>query len=374
MGDHPSTTPSGRLTRLLDALDRERCAAALLVGPAHAAHLAGYSRLYSGPLALIVGAGGETTLLTPHYEVDAARSLARVDTVLGYGGEGFGLDLAAAERLSEACAELLPAGRRIAVAAEVPGVAETATSTARCEAVEFAPSIAAIRTIKDADECECLARSYELSLAAQSAVGESSAVGVREIDLYTAAFARAQTDAGAPIEFAGDLLVGERTALVCGPVAVPGEHTAGDGDVVVADIVVGHRGYWGDTARTFIVGANDEAERARAFISGVLDDTAAGMVPGASAAEIFAAIAAAIESGYPNGSFPHHGGHGVGVTSFEDPHLIPADRTPLQPGMVISVEPGVYLPGRFGVRVENTYIVTDDGARDLAAVYGAARS
>lgn len=359
----------GRHARLLAALERERAAAALLVGPGHAAHLAGYSRLYSGPVALLILADGHSTLLTPRYEVDAARAEARVDGVEGYGGEGFGLDLAATAKLSDACAALLPAGR-IAVASEVPGVAEAAVGRAGRESIDFTEPMNALRLIKDADECERIAHAYGLSLAAQAAVEAGAVAGAREIDLYTAALARAQTEAGAPIGFGGDLLVGERSALVCGPVAVPGVQRAQEGDVVVADISVGHRGYWGDTARTFIVGDNSEAERARECITGVLQAAARDMRPGVAASEIFATMHGAILDRYPDGSFPHHGGHGLGVTVFEDPHLIPADQTPLRAGMVIAVEPGVYLPGRFGVRMENVYLVTEAGGTDLLSSYG----
>jgi Xaa-Pro dipeptidase len=360
------TSPAvpARHARLLDALARERCAAALLVGPQHAAHLAGYSRVYSGPLALLILADGRSTLLAPRYEVDAATAHARVDGVEGYGGEGFGLDLTANTKLAEAAAELLPAGR-IAVASEVPGVAEAALAISGREWLDFAPTIGALRLIKDADECELIAHAYALSLAGQAAVEQAAQPDAREIDLFTAAYARAQTDAGAPIEFGGDLLVGERSALVCGPVAVPGERRAQVGDVVVSDLSVRHRGYWGDTARTFIVGDNSDAERAREFITGVLGAAAAEMRPDVAACEIFARMRAAIIDRYPDGSFPHHGGHGVGVTVFEDPHLIPADETLLRAGMVIAVEPGVYLPGRFGVRMENVYLVTDEGGKDL---------
>jgi Xaa-Pro dipeptidase len=362
--DQPSDATASRTTRLLAALERERCAAALLIGPGHAAHLAGYSRLYSGPVALLVLADGTTTMLTPQYEVDAARDLARADRVLGYGGHGFGLDLAATTRLSEACAELLPPGR-IGIASEVPGVVETVVAASGREAVDFESVTASLRLIKDEDEVRLIARAYELSLAGQAAVEQAAVPGSREIDLYTAAYARAQTDAGAPIGFGGDLLVGERTALVCGPVAVPGAREVADGDVVVADISVCHRGYWGDTARTFIVGAEAEAAAAREFIVDVLVTAADAMRPGVRAADVFAGMHSAIIDRYPDGSFPHHGGHGVGVTAFEDPHLIPADGTPLREGMVIAVEPGVYLPGRFGVRVENIYLVTPAGGRDL---------
>jgi Xaa-Pro dipeptidase len=362
------TVPT-RHRRLLEALERERCAAALLVGPGHLAHMAGYSRLYSGPCALIVHDGGESVIVAPRYEVEAARVRARADRVEGYGDGGFGLDLAAGTRLGEACAELLPSGR-IAVASEVPGVAEKALEISNGERLDFEAEIHSIRLIKDLDERNLIARAYELSLAAQSAVGEGVLPGAREIDMYTAAFVRAQTEAGAPIEFGGDLLAGERSALVCGPVAVPGQGRAQAGDVVVSDISVRHDGYWGDTAQTFIVGRNNEAQRACEFIHGVLGRAADAMRPGVPAASVFASLQAEIAERYPEGSFPHHGGHGVGVTVFEDPHLIPADQTPLREGMVIAVEPGVYFAGRFGVRIERIYLITPEGAKELLSLPG----
>ena len=79
-------------------------------------------------------------------------------------------------------------------------------------------------------------------------------------------------------------------------------------------------------------------------------------------------IAAEIARRYPSGTFPHHGGHAVGVTSFEDPHLIPADGSLLDEGMVIAIEPGVYFAGRFGVREEDNYLVTSAGGVDMRHV------
>jgi Xaa-Pro aminopeptidase len=330
--------------------------------------MAGYSRLWSGPGALIVLADGESILIVPRYEVAAARARADVSRVEGYGDGGFGLDLAPGERLGEACAELLPIGR-IAVACDVPGADEQAFASGG-ERVGFEATMRSIRLLKDVDECRLIARAYELSLAGQSAVAENAQLGSREIDLYTAAFARAQTEAGAPIEFGGDMLVGERSALVCGPVAVPGPCRVQESDVIVSDLSVRHDGYWGDTARTFIVGRHDDAERAREFIGGVLERAAGELRPGVPAADIYANMHAAITDRYRDASFPHHGGHGLGVTVFEDPHLIPADQALLREGMVIAVEPGVYQRGRFGVRTENVYVVTEDGGIDLLSLYG----
>jgi Xaa-Pro dipeptidase len=366
----PTTqTAATRHQRLLESLERQGCAAALLMGPGHVAHMAGYSRLYSGPCALVVQASGDTAMVAPRYELDAARARARADRFEGYGDGGFGLDLAAPQRLGEVCAELLPSGR-IAVASEVPGAAEAALAISGREQVDLAAEMNAIRLIKDLDECQRIARAYGLSLAAQSAVRDGAVPGAREIDIYTGAYVRAQTEAGAPIQFGGDLLAGDRSGLVCGPVAVPGQRRVQPGDVVVSDMAVCHEGYWGDTADTFIAGRHEDAERAYEFMWGVLDRAAAAMRPGVPASTIFGGIRAEILERYPDGSFPHHGGHGIGVTGFEDPHLIPADQTPLHEGMVIAIEPGVYFTGRFGVRVEHNYLVTPEGGQDLLTLDG----
>jgi Xaa-Pro aminopeptidase len=193
---------------------------------------------------------------------------------------------------------------------------------------------------------------------------------VAEIELYSAAHSAAQNEAGAPVDFGADMLVGERTSLVCGPVATPGRRRAEPGDAVVSDVSVRHGGYWGDTARTFVVGRNDEVEETMAGIQEVLRDVARLLVPGARAADVFAATAGAIEERFPGGSFPHHAGHGIGVTGYEPPHLVPADASTLAEGMVLAVEPGVYFPGRFGVRVENVYAVTPAGGVDLREGFG----
>ena len=84
--------------------------------------------------------------------------------------------------------------------------------------------------------------------------------------------------------------------------------------------------------------------------------------------DVFAQVAGAIAARHPGGTFPHHGGHGVGVTNFEDPHLIPADDSLLEEGMVIAIEPGVYFAGRFGVREEDNYLVTSAGGIDMRRV------
>ncbi len=81
---------------------------------------------------------------------------------------------------------------------------------------------------------------------------------------------------------------------------------------------------------------------------------------------------ARITAAVPDGDLPHHGGHALGLTSFEDPHLIPSDTMPFEPWMVLAVEPGVYVEGRYGARVENVFVVTPEGGVELRAALAAA--
>jgi Xaa-Pro aminopeptidase len=81
---------------------------------------------------------------------------------------------------------------------------------------------------------------------------------------------------------------------------------------------------------------------------------------------VFRGMRDAIAAAWPAGEFPHHGGHGVGLSVFDDPHVIPTDERPLESWMVMALEPGVYLPGRLGVRRENLFLVTPGGAVELS--------
>jgi Xaa-Pro aminopeptidase len=230
-----------------------------------------------------------------------------------------------------------------------------------------------MRLLKDEDELAKILHAYELCWLGQRAVGEAAAAGASEIEMFTAAQSAAQVAHGEPIEFLADLLAGANTAAVCCPIHVAGDRRAQAGDPVIADVVVRADGYWGDTAETHVSGSNAEAEQARAVLLDILGQARTELVPGNTGAELFRAMDARIRKAFPVGEFPHHGGHALGLTSFEDPHLIPSDDTPLESWMAIAVEPGVYFPGRWGARVENVFIVTPDGGVELREAMGAPR-
>jgi Xaa-Pro aminopeptidase len=227
--------------------------------------------------------------------------------------------------------------------------------------------------LKDEDELVKVLHSYELAWMAQAKVGElAQQPGVTEIELFSAALSTAQNANGAPIEWLCDMLSGPLTSKVCCPIHVASPRAVEDGDPVVTDIALGAHGYFGDTAETHICGTNPEVSAMRERLLEILAQAGTELVPGNTTAAVFDTVNTAILESFPGGEFPHHGGHGISISAFEDPHIIPTDHTTLENWMLLAVEPGVYFDGRNGARVENIFLVTPDGGLELRKAMGAA--
>jgi Xaa-Pro aminopeptidase len=362
----PVTLPyPSRVERLTAWLDASGLDCAVVLGAGHVAHLTGYARYFGGPAAVVVDRDGTRTLVVALDEAPIARELSQAEHVLPYGERGFGLDLDPLASLLPVVSkvDVVATSHRVGFASEIGGGDRLAASGV--EPVPADAELAAIRLRKDADELERIAEAYALCWAAHDAVRQGAVEGATEIELFAAAQSAALLGAGEPIEFLSDLLSGPNAAEVCGPIRVPGSRRVHEGDGVVADLVVRLRGYWGDTAETHPVGNAPEVVEARDALYGILEDTARALVPGAVCSDLFADVSRRIHDAFPDGDFPHHGGHGVGIGCFDDPHVIPADATPLEAGMVLAIEPGVYYPGRYGARVEEIFVVTDGGGVEL---------
>ncbi len=359
--------PPHRLERLHDWMSEEQLDCVVVFGTDNVNHLCGYWRYYGGPSALVIGRDGERTLVVMRDEVPIAVALSDADHVLAYGERGFGINLDPFSDLVAvvAAVPVVAAARSLGVSSELP-VVETLLAGAVPGSLVGADAVLhRIRLIKDWDELVKINAGYELCWLGQKAVGSGAVPGASEIELFTAAQSAAQIASGGPIEFVCDLLSGPNAAEVCCPIHVAGTRIVEAGDPVIADVVVRTAGYWGDTAETHIVGTNAEVEAVRRELLEILEQARTELVPGGTGAEVFANMHARVVGSFPDGELPHHGGHAVGLTSFEDPHLIPSDTTPFEPWMVLAVEPGVYFPGRSGARVENIFVVTPEGGVEL---------
>ena len=364
--------PPDRLERVRRWMEEQRLDCLLLFGPDHANHLSGYWRYFGGPSALAIDKEGERTLVVMRDEAPIAAQIASAENIEAYGGRGFGLDLAPSARLVERVAALpaVASAGRIGFASELHGIDTLVERHVKATRIDAGGELHRIRLVKDEDELARIHTAYELCWLGQEAVATSAETGASEIEMFTAAQSAAQIAAAAPIEFVCDLLSGPNTAEVCCPIHVAGARTVGVGEPVVADVVVRASGYWGDSAETHARGENADAVALRSELLAILREAGRQLVPGATGADIFCDMDARIKARFPDGEFPHHGGHGLGLGSFEDPHLIPTDTRPFEEWMVIAVEPGVYFPGRFGARVENVFVVTPDGGVELREAFG----
>jgi D-alanyl-D-alanine dipeptidase len=135
-------------------------------------------------------------------------------------------------------------------------------------------------------------------------------------------------------------------------------------------------GYCSDITRTVVVGPpSDEVEEVHDIVRRAQEAAFQAAGPGVAAQEVDRAARAVIEEAGYGDTFVHRTGHGIGLEEHEAPYIVRGNDEPLQVGMCFSLEPGIYLPGQFGVRIEDIVAVTVDGVarlnhatRDLLAV------
>ncbi|MFD9985693.1 aminopeptidase P family protein [Streptomyces massasporeus] len=161
------------------------------------------------------------------------------------------------------------------------------------------------------------------------------------------------------------------TIVASGPNGANPHHEAGErvitrGDMVVLDFGGLRDGYGSDTSRTVHVGEpTDEERRVHDIVREAQEAGFRAVRPGAACQDVDRAAREVIAAAGYGEYFIHRTGHGIGVTTHEPPYMIEGEERPLVPGMCFSVEPGIYLPGRFGVRIEDIVTVTEDGGRRL---------
>lgn len=170
---------------------------------------------------------------------------------------------------------------------------------------------------------------------------------------------------------------GQEEMLFCivgsGPNGAQPHHHTGDriiqpGDMVVLDFGGSYKGYCSDMTRTVLVeGGNPDPEYQKVYdiVNAARAASHKHAKPGVSCESVDAAARAVIaEAGYGE-YFVHRTGHGIGMEVHEEPYIVGGNQLPLEAGMAFSIEPGIYLPGRFGVRIEDIAVVTENGEENI---------
>ena len=332
--------------------------AVLLTPGADLLRLTGYDAMPLERLTLlIVPARGPASLLVPGFE----RALAEEVGVA---------DLAEIESWRDGddpyaqAARMIGSGRRFAIASQAWAAHLLGLQDALPDAgfVHTEQALPLLRAVKDATEIEQLQRAAASSDAAYHDLLGVPFAGRTEDDIAADLTAALERHGHESVEF---VTVGS------GPNGASPHHSHGarrmaEGEAVVLDFGGLAGGYASDTTRVVAVRERDaEVAEVHEVVCRAQQAAFEAVRPGATCQDVDRAARRVItEAGYGD-AFTHRTGHGVGMTIHEPPYIVEGDDSPLVEGMCFSIEPGIYLDGRFGVRIEDLVVVTAEGARRL---------
>ena len=258
--------------------------------------------------------------------------------------------------------------RRIGFEEDFQTVAEYNRMTAKIDAEHWVPiQLDVLRAVKTADEIKKITAAAAIADEALTKILPLIRPGATEESLAAALEYEMRIRGSERPAFTTILASGARAAL---PHGLPSEKKIEAGEFVVIDFGAVYQGYHSDITRTFCVGG--ASSRQREVYDTVLQAQLAGLAavkPGAACREVDRVARSVIEAAGFGEYFGHGLGHGVGLVIHEGPRLSPsAGEERLEAGMVVTVEPGIYLPGWGGVRIEDLVVVTEDGCRILSTM------
>lgn len=228
---------------------------------------------------------------------------------------------------------------------------------------KLSEKIRSIRLIKTPDEIALITQAQRITERALTEVLNIVKPGVTERQLSVELEHLIHVYGGEKIAFELITIAGANTSL---PHGVPGDYALRDGDFVTFDIGSVYHGYHSDMTRTYALGhASDRMREIYDVVYRAHLLAAEKIAAGNTTGDVDRAARDYIESMGYGERFGHSTGHGVGLEIHEDPRVYKTDETILRDGMVITDEPGVYLPGAFGVRIEDMIVVDGDHGYSL---------
>ncbi len=348
-----------RLDKLAGKLAEEGYDAFFGTSPITMGYLRGYHESgHERFLTLAISAKGQVRLICPALSESQARRVGIEDVVTWRDGEN---PLAHLERLADdwnlktgilTVDDDMPAQMLLKMQATLP-------------AALFKPGqlvLSRLMRNKDEDELSLLRKAGKIADDAFDAVLPKIRAGMTELQLDRMLQDEMTRLGGKP----AFCIVAAGTAGA-EPHHVSDESVIKDGDVVVLDFgCTVESGYMSDITRTVCVGgASDEAKKVYDVVYCAQAAGRAAIRSGVAAQEVDRAARKVIEGAGYGEFFVHRTGHGIGMRGHEEPYMVEGNTDLLEPGQTFSVEPGIYLPGRFGVRIENIVAATQDGHESM---------
>lgn len=225
--------------------------------------------------------------------------------------------------------------------------------------------LAELRGVKDASEQAAMQQAVSIAQAALLATLPAIRSGISEQEIAGELLAQLYRHGSAgELPFMPIVASGPNSA---NPHAVPGVRMLEDGDLLIIDWGAGYEGYISDLTRTFAIGrVGDELVKIAGVVEAANAAGRAAVKPGIRAGDVDRAAREVIETASYGKYFIHRTGHGIGMEGHEAPYIYAQNDLILQPGMTFTIEPGIYLPGRGGVRIEDNVVVTKDGCHSFS--------
>jgi Xaa-Pro aminopeptidase len=355
---------SDRLSRLRAAMRPAGAEVVAVVPGANMRYLAGLEIHMSERLAVaFFPADGQPAMVLPALEAPRARAQARFPISFYTWDDTEG----PAGALNRCAAELGLARKRLGVEYTAMRVLELRAIEAGApgaQVIDATPMIAELRMVKDDEELAAMRRAVRVVEEALGAAVAQIRAGMTEREL-AAIWEREMRARGGEPSFG--------SIVASGPNAANPHHSNSDrafqpGDFIIMDGGVWNDGYASDITRTIALG--QPSEQARAIYELVLAANAAGRRyarPEATGEEIDQAARKVIADGGYGQYFIHRTGHGLGLEIHEPPYMVAGSHEPLAPGTTFTIEPGVYIEGLCGVRIEDDVVITAEGAESLTS-------
>ncbi len=357
-----------RLNKLVASLQDSKLDAVILNPGPTLTYLTGLQfHLMERPVVLFIAPGIDPVLVLPELELLKAEALPFKAQTVAYGE--LPSEWNDAFRKAAQLAGLAgSAGKRVGVEPRQLRLLEFNHVKAGIPDAEYPDAssvLSGLRLNKDKAEVDAMRRAVKIAQDALEASIPQIKIGMTEHDLASELVVQLfKHGCDAELPFAPIVSSGPNSA---NPHASPSDRKLQEGDLLVVDWGAAHNGYISDLTRTFAVGkVSEEFVRIHKVVQEANAAGRAASKPGVPCANVDIAARKVIEKAGYGKYFNHRTGHGIGMEAHEDPYMRGDNMQLLEVGMTYTVEPGIYLPGRNGVRIEDNMVITAGGSDCLS--------
>lgn len=351
-----------RVQTIFDIIRRAGLDAAALIPGPNLLYVTGMDfHLMERPLVVFFVPGADPVAVLPALEADRMKASGIPMKLFPWsdteGSQG---------AFRAAAGELKLAGKRLGVEELQMRVLESELIQELMPGVKIVPSgtfLADLRLRKDAAEIAHLREAIAISEQALQATLGQVRPGMSEREIAGLLVIEQLKRGGGKHPFEPIVLSGPNCAL---PHGEPGDRRVAEGETLLFDFGTSAHGYASDITRTFVLG--EPSKKLAEVYAAVKASNEAGRAaarPGVPAQDVDRAARKVIEEAGYGAYFTHRTGHGLGLVAHEPPNMVEGNTQLLEPGMVFTVEPGIYLPGELGVRIEDNLVITSTGAESL---------